>query len=53
MINAKIPAPWRDHIPLLVAGGEIAWVVGWRVSQDCVVTNDNESFFVADFMELG
>jgi tRNA(Ile)-lysidine synthase len=51
MINVKIPAPWRDYIPLLVAGGIIVWVVGWRVSQYCVVTDDNESFFVADFME--
>jgi tRNA(Ile)-lysidine synthase len=31
MINEKIPADWRDHIPLLVSDeGEILWVCGWR-----------------------
>jgi tRNA(Ile)-lysidine synthase len=31
MINEKIPALWRDHIPLLVnAEGHILWVCGWR-----------------------
>lgn len=30
LINAKIPRWRRDHLPLLLAGGEIAWVVGVR-----------------------
>jgi tRNA(Ile)-lysidine synthase len=31
MINEKIPAAWRDHIPLLVnEDDQIAWVCGWR-----------------------
>jgi tRNA(Ile)-lysidine synthase len=31
MINEKIPAAWRDFVPLLVnANGQIAWVCGWR-----------------------
>ena len=31
MINEKIPAAWRDRVPLLVnADGQIAWVCGWR-----------------------
>jgi tRNA(Ile)-lysidine synthase len=30
MINEKIPAAWRDHIPLLVSGERIAWVCGYR-----------------------
>jgi tRNA(Ile)-lysidine synthetase-like protein len=31
MINEKIPAAWRDHVPLLTnADGQIAWVCGWR-----------------------
>ncbi|MBN1955135.1 MAG: tRNA lysidine(34) synthetase TilS [Anaerolineae bacterium] len=37
MTNAKIPRAWRDRLPLLVAGGEIAWVCGWRVSEMAVV----------------
>ena len=30
LINAKIPRWRRDRLPLLLAGGEIAWVVGVR-----------------------
>lgn len=33
MINLKIPEPWRDHVPLLVAGGEVLWVCGHRVAE--------------------
>jgi tRNA(Ile)-lysidine synthetase-like protein len=34
MINEKIPAAWRDRIPLCVTGGDaIAWIVGWRVDE--------------------
>ena len=49
MINAKIPAPWRDHIPLLTVDGEIAWVAGWRVSHHFAVPDEAASFFVARF----
>src|SRR5690606_33247874 len=37
MINAKIPAPWRAHIPLLTVDGAIAWVAGWRVGHHFTV----------------
>ena len=36
MINDKIPATWRDRIPLCVAGVDgdaVAWIVGWRVDE--------------------
>jgi tRNA(Ile)-lysidine synthase len=39
MINEKIPAAWRDHIPLLVnEDGQIAWVCGWRPDDRARVT---------------
>jgi tRNA(Ile)-lysidine synthetase-like protein len=39
MINEKIPAAWRDHVPLLVsAGGQVAWVCGWRIDERARVT---------------
>ena len=39
MINEKIPATWRDHIPLLVdQDGQILWVCGWRPDECARVT---------------
>jgi tRNA(Ile)-lysidine synthase len=40
MINAKVPAVWRDHIPLLVASETVAWVCGWRVDERFAVSDD-------------
>jgi len=40
MINEKIPAAWRDRIPLLVNGdGQIVWVCGWRPDERARVTH--------------
>lgn len=47
MINLKIPAVWRDDVPLLVAGGEVAWVCGRRIAED--VTVEAETRQVARF----
>ncbi len=52
-INAKIPAAWRDRLPLLVAGGEIAWVCGWRVDERFVVRPETERVWVARFERPG
>jgi tRNA(Ile)-lysidine synthase len=43
MINEKIPAAWRDHVPLLVsAGGQVAWVCGWRIDERARVTAETQ-----------
>jgi len=39
LINAKIPRHERATVPLLVAGGEIVWVVGWRVDARYAITS--------------
>jgi tRNA(Ile)-lysidine synthase len=49
MINSKIPAVWRDHIPLLVAGETVAWVCGWRVDEQFAVSDDTQRVVVACF----
>jgi len=37
MINLKIPAVWRDNVPLVVAGGEVTWVCGRRIAEGVTV----------------
>jgi tRNA(Ile)-lysidine synthase len=54
MINAKIPAPWRDRVPLLVAeSGAIAWVAGWRLDERFLVTEKTRRVALARFGRLG
>jgi len=53
MIDQKIPAGWRDHLPLLVSGGEIAWVCGWRVDQRFAVTAKTGEVWLARFSSGG
>ena len=39
MINEKIPAAWREHIPLLVnEEGQILWICGWRPDHRARIT---------------
>jgi hypothetical protein len=33
-VDAKVPRQERGRIPLLLAGGRIAWVVGQRIAED-------------------
>ncbi len=50
MINAKIPAVWRDYLPLLLVDDQIAWVSGWRVDQRFVVDpNTDRDIWLARF----
>lgn len=38
MINQKVPARWRDLVPILTSDGRIAWVAGWRMDERFRVT---------------
>ncbi len=38
LVDEKVPAPLRDHLPLLAVGDEIAWVCGVRISERFKVT---------------
>ena len=38
MGDAKVPAAWRDRVPLVVTPRGIAWVAGWRIAEWCRVT---------------
>ncbi len=38
MIDARIPRRWRQRVPVVTAGGQIVWVVGWRIDERFKVT---------------
>jgi tRNA(Ile)-lysidine synthase len=42
LINVKIPRRWRDHLPLVDAGGQILWVSGIRLSEKALVRRDTD-----------
>jgi tRNA(Ile)-lysidine synthase len=37
-IDAKVPHPLRDEVPILTSKGRIVWVVGYRMSEEFKVT---------------
>ncbi len=50
MIDAKIPAPQRDHVPLLTVNDQIAWIVmerGSRVSDTFAVGGQTGRYLLA------
>ena len=52
MVDAKIPASWRDRVPLVVTPSGIAWVVGWRIADWCRVTPDDSQVVEIRFEAL-
>jgi tRNA(Ile)-lysidine synthase len=44
LINVKVPAAWRDWVPLVVSdeGDRILWVAGWRLDERARVTSETE-----------
>ncbi len=49
LINVKMPRPWRDHLPLLEAGGCILWVAGLRLDETALVRPDTEQVIYLRF----
>lgn len=41
MVDAKVPAAWRDRVPLVVTPRGIAWVTGWRIADWCRVAPED------------
>lgn len=44
LINVKVPAAWRDWVPLAVSGDgdRILWLAGWRLDERARVTPETE-----------
>jgi tRNA(Ile)-lysidine synthase len=53
MIAQKVPRKWRDRLPLLVQGQEIAWACGWRVSEAFAVAPDSPTVLRLGFVRRG
>ncbi len=49
MINVKIPRAIRDRLPLIVSGGQIVWVAGFRVGQPFIVHEDSKRIIKLTF----
>ena len=48
-VDQKVPREWRDRVPLLVAGGRVAWVVGYRVAEWARTRPDSKSVLRVEF----
>ncbi|MBI3977181.1 MAG: tRNA lysidine(34) synthetase TilS [Chloroflexi bacterium] len=48
-VDAKVSRAWRDRVPLVCAGEEIVWVVGWRVDGRFAVGPETEEVLCLDF----
>jgi tRNA(Ile)-lysidine synthase len=49
MIDAKIPASWRDHIPVVFSPEHIVWVVGLRIDDRAKVTAETREILRLEF----
>ena len=41
-INEKVPSKERANVPVLADGAHIIWAIGYRISEDCKVTDKTE-----------
>ncbi len=53
MIDQKIPADQRDHIPLLVSGDQILWVCGYRPDERARLQDQTRQILHLQFQKRG
>jgi tRNA(Ile)-lysidine synthase len=49
MLDARIPRSWRKRVPIVVADGRPAWVVGWRIDEGVKVTERTKTILDIEF----
>ncbi|RKY00994.1 tRNA(Ile)-lysidine synthetase, partial [Candidatus Poribacteria bacterium] len=52
-IDIKLPLPERDRVPILVSGGQIAWIVGHRIDDRFKVTGETKRFALIKAVRCG
>jgi len=48
-VDSRVPASWRDRVPLVRSREGIAWVVGWRIAEWAKVTDGTETTLTLRF----
>jgi tRNA(Ile)-lysidine synthase len=49
MVDTAIPRSWRDCVPIVCAGGQVAWVVGWRMDDRFKVDTGSQGVLRLEF----
>jgi len=49
MIDARIPQAWRRRVPIVCAGGQILWVVGFRIDERYKLKPDTKKVLCLEF----
>jgi tRNA(Ile)-lysidine synthase len=52
MIDARIPQAWRRDIPVVCAGDNIIWVVGFRIDERYKVRPDTKNVLRLEFKRI-
>jgi len=42
MIDARVPQLWRSRVPIVCAGEQVIWVMGYRIDERVKVTNNTK-----------
>jgi tRNA(Ile)-lysidine synthase len=52
MIDARIPQAWRRNIPLVCAGDNIIWVIGYRIDERYKVKTETQEILRLEFKRI-
>jgi len=50
-IDLKIPREEREKILLIAKGNEIFWIIGYRISEDCRISENTENILEIEYLE--